>query len=147
MNSNNHSQLPVYEYVAAGGVVLFDNQVLVLERPSRQEIRLPKGHVENGEELTNAAMREVSEESGYSKLCIIKDLGVQQNEFDYGGRHIIRQEYFFLMELKDDVKTEGEAEFTPKWLQLEDAVEKLSFPVEKEWVQRAMNIVKNRNEH
>lgn len=145
MNPDENSRLPVIEYAAAGGVVLAENKVLVLERPGRQEVRLPKGHVEQGEELTQAAMREVSEESGYSNLHIIADLGVQQNEFDYDGRHIIRQEYFFLMELIDAVNTAGEAEFRPKWLRLEDAIEQLSFQVEKEWVRRAMHNIKAEN--
>jgi ADP-ribose pyrophosphatase YjhB (NUDIX family) len=138
MNADENSRLPVIEYIAAGGVVLVENKVLVLGRPGRQEVRLPKGHVEEGEELTEAAMREVGEESGYSNLRIIADLGVQQNEFNYDGKHFIRQEYFFLMALTDAVKTAGEAEFQPKWLWFEDAIEQLSFQVEKEWVRRAL---------
>ncbi|MFN2234008.1 MAG: NUDIX domain-containing protein [Anaerolineales bacterium] len=138
MNADENSRLPVIEYIAAGGVVLVENKVLVLGRPGRQEVRLPKGHVEEGEELREAAMREVGEESGYSNLRIIADLGVQQNEFDYDGKHFIRQEYFFLMALTDAVKTAGEAEFQPKWLRIEDAIEQLSFQVEKEWVRRAL---------
>lgn len=139
---HNKFRFPIIEYVAAGGVVVFEKQVLVLERPSPQEIRLPKGHVEDGEKRTDAAMREVGEESGYSKLKIIKDLGVQRNEFDHDGRHIIRQEYFYLMRLEEDVKTSGEEEFTPKWLPPEDAIEQLSFQVEKEWLRRAMKVLK-----
>ena len=53
-------------YQAAGGVVVDDDQVLVLLRPSRDEIRLPKGHVERGESARQPAMREVREESGYA---------------------------------------------------------------------------------
>ena len=82
MYSDENSRLPVIEYVAVGGVVLAEKKVLVLERPGRQEVRLPKDHVEDGEGLTDAAMREVSEESGYSNLRIIAGLGVQPNKFD-----------------------------------------------------------------
>ena len=143
MTSADNFELPVYEYIAAGGVVLNKNKVLVLDRPSRQEFRLPKGHVEAGEELAEAAIREVGEESGYTHLAILADLGLQHIEFDYDGRHIIRQEYFFLMTLKEDLKTSGEAEFVPQWLTAEDALEKLSFQIEKEWVRRALHIVEN----
>jgi len=66
---------------------------------------LPKGYIENGEELAGAAVRKVSEASGHLKLWVIKDFGVLQKGFDHDGRHIIHQEHFFLMELNDDVKT------------------------------------------
>jgi ADP-ribose pyrophosphatase YjhB (NUDIX family) len=38
---------------------------MLLIRPSRDEVRLPKGHVEAGETLRAAALREVAEETGY----------------------------------------------------------------------------------
>ena len=55
-------------YLAAGGVVVHDNQVLVLRRPHRAEVRLPKGHVEPGEDAAEAAIRETQEESGYQDV-------------------------------------------------------------------------------
>lgn len=45
----NGSAGEVVRYVAAGGVVVGAGRVLVLERPGRNELRLPKGHVEHGE--------------------------------------------------------------------------------------------------
>ena len=39
-------------YAAAGGVVVDGDRMLVLERPERNEVRLPKGHVEPGEDLS-----------------------------------------------------------------------------------------------
>jgi len=62
-------------YVAAGGVVIHEGQVLLLDRPGRGEVRLPKGHVEPGEEPAEAALREVREEAGYADLAILADLG------------------------------------------------------------------------
>ncbi len=141
MSLDNNSSLPVHRYSAAGGVVVFENKVLVLERPGRQEIRLPKGHVKDGEKLTDAAIREVSEESGYSELRIVENLGVQKIEFDYDGVHIIREEVYFLMALKDEAKTPGEVEFTLKWLSWENALEQLTYPAEKEWLRRAMKVL------
>lgn len=38
-----------YSYVAGGGVVVRDQHVLVVHRPSREQVRLPKGHVEPDE--------------------------------------------------------------------------------------------------
>ncbi len=39
---------------------------------------LPKGHVEKGESLVDAAKREIYEESGISKLILVKELGSYQ---------------------------------------------------------------------
>jgi len=48
-------------YTAAGGVVVDAERVLVLRRPSRDEVRLPKGHIEKGESAQETALREVME--------------------------------------------------------------------------------------
>lgn len=128
---------PVAWYVAAGGVVVRDRQVLVLRRPSRGEVRLPKGHVELGESIETAAVREVLEESGHS-ASIKSDLGVQVVEFDRGERHWVRTERYFLMELTNPgVTTVGEAQFESMWVDWADALRLLTFEAEREWVRRA----------
>ncbi len=127
-----------FRYTAAGGVVVHDGRVLVLRRPSRDEIRLPKGHVEPGESPEQAALREVGEESGYAPLTIRADLGVQTVEFDYAGRHIVRLERYYLMELPPSaVPSGGEAQFEPVWMEWDEALAALTFEAEREWVRRA----------
>ena len=39
-------------YNAAGGVVIHEGRMLLLDRSTRNEMRLPKGHVEAGESLS-----------------------------------------------------------------------------------------------
>src|SRR5690349_21122258 len=92
----------IHRYSAAGGVVIHRGQMLLLDRPGRQEIRLPKGHIEPGETPEVTALREVTEESGYNDLKIVTALGSQVVEFDHQGRHVIRTEYYFLMNLVSD---------------------------------------------
>jgi 8-oxo-dGTP pyrophosphatase MutT (NUDIX family) len=126
-------------YLAAGGVVVHDGRVLVLRRPSRDEMRLPKGHVDPGEDARTTALREVREESGYGDLVVQADLGEQIVEFDYKGKHIVRTERYFLMALVDPDAplSGGEKQFEPEWLTWDEALAELTFEAEREWVRRA----------
>jgi 8-oxo-dGTP pyrophosphatase MutT (NUDIX family) len=127
-------------YQAAGGVVTTGDQVLVLLRPSRDEIRLPKGHLEAGESASETALREVREESGYADLDIVADLGQQTVEFTYQGDRVIRDERYYLMRLHSTQRIERkskEHQFTPAWMDWEQAAEELTFAVEREWLRRA----------
>jgi 8-oxo-dGTP pyrophosphatase MutT (NUDIX family) len=126
-------------YTAAGGVVVRDGRVLVLRRPGRGEVRLPKGHVEPGEGEVATALREVGEESGYTDLVVDADLGAQVIEFDYEGRHVVRTERYFLMTVGQAIESasRGEAQFEPAWLTWEEALAALTFEAEREWVRRA----------
>jgi 8-oxo-dGTP pyrophosphatase MutT (NUDIX family) len=127
-------------YQAAGGVVIDGrNRVLVLRRPSRKEVRLPKGHVEKGETCLQAALREVAEESGYGGLSVLGDLGHQVVRFEYKGKRIVRDEYYYMFALQDSTAAQDapERQFVPEWLTWEQALEQLSFAAEREWVCRA----------
>jgi 8-oxo-dGTP pyrophosphatase MutT (NUDIX family) len=135
MNTNDN----ITRYLAAGGVVVHYGRVLVLQRPSRDEVRLPKGHVEPGENVEATALREVCEESGYDDLIIQADLGEQVVEFDHEGEHVVRTERYFLMALSDPTEppSGGEKQFEPKWLAWDEALGELTFEAEREWVRRA----------
>lgn len=128
-------------YRAAGGVVVADGRMLLLDRPSRGEVRLPKGHIEVDEDEQTAALREVAEESGYCDVQIAADLGRQVVEFDYEGSHVVREEYYFLMILGSDAQMKRSkkdaAQFFPIWKPIAEAVELLTYAAEQEVAQRA----------
>lgn len=133
-------------YTACGGVVVAGDRVLVLLRPSRSELRLPKGKLELGEELEQAARREIAEESGFSALELVEDLGEQTIEFerldeDGSPMHVTRDERFFLYKLTDKERGEQHPddveEFVPDFRPFEQALADLTYEAEKEWVRRA----------
>ena len=135
-----HSAAHFTRYVAAGGVVVHAGRVLVLRRPGRGEVRLPKGHVEPEEDVQTTALRETHEESGYANLVLQADLGTQVVEFDHKGQHIVRTERYFLMGLADGAQNTpsgGEEQFEPDWLTWDEALAALTFEAEREWVRRA----------
>lgn len=64
--------------VSAGGVVINPNGQVLLISQHGIDWTLPKGHVDKGESLLEAAEREIYEESGVSGLEMIKELGSYQ---------------------------------------------------------------------
>ena len=113
-----------------------------MDRPGRQEIRLPKGHIEPGETPEVTALREVAEESGYNDLKIVTSLGSQVVEFDHQGRHVIRTEYYFLMDLVSDQQAARDehdtAQFHVRWTPLAQAAEQLTFAPEQAIARQAI---------
>jgi len=135
-------RVPIF-YFAAGGVVsdAAGENVLLLIRPSRDEVRLPKGHIEAGEAPEDAALRAVSEESGYGALEILDDLGEQFVAFPVGKHAGRRTEHYYLMRLRTPREVErpqeDERQFFPIWVSWEEALTHLTFEAEQEWIRRA----------
>lgn len=129
-------------YVAAGGVVIHDGQMLLLDRPSRGEVRLPKGHVDPGESHEQTAIRETIEETGFCELAIVSDLGEQLVEFDYETRHYRRTEHYYLLRKLGDGQAprspHDEADFRPYWVPMHQAPDLLTYPSEQEVARRAI---------
>ncbi len=136
----------IIRYSTGGGVVFNDDLILLLERPSRQEVRLPKGHIEEDESAEHAALRETTEEAGYDDLQIVADLGSQIVEFDYKKDHYIRTEQYFVMRLLSHHQIErpkdDQEDFVPVWVPKEEAIHRLTFEAEREVVQRALEIMR-----
>lgn len=132
------------KYAAAGGVVIEQGKVLLLDRPGRGEVRLPKGHIDPGESAEQAALRETVEESGYSDLEIIADLGNKLVTFYTEGDHYERSEHYFLMRLTGWSQIERDVQdaeqFTPIWLPIDEAVGTLTYESERLAAQRAIDI-------
>jgi 8-oxo-dGTP pyrophosphatase MutT (NUDIX family) len=130
-------------YQAAGGVVIRDNQMLLLGRWNG-EVRLPKGHVEMGESPHEAALRETREEAGYADLDIVADLGTQMSHFfnPRKGCEVTREEIYFLMRLQSEAQAtrdeHDDAQFRVMWVSLEDAPARLTFETEREFARRAI---------
>ncbi|MGL5083993.1 MAG: NUDIX domain-containing protein [Microcoleaceae cyanobacterium] len=69
--------------VSAGGIVIRWEGgkayiALIEEGPDRFGFVLPKGHVDPGETIEQAARREIEEEAGLSDLHLVADLGVRE---------------------------------------------------------------------
>lgn len=98
---------------AAGGVVCNpDDERLMIYRFSKWD--LPKGHVEKGETIRYAAVREVQEETGLEKLEIGNLIAKTYHIYNMDGCWILKQTAWYDM-------FSGAAELTP---QTEEGIEK-----------------------
>ena len=129
----------------AGGVVLSGQNILILYIPVRMEYRLPKGHIEYGETPEETALREVKEESSYLDLQILADLGTHRVEFNRMGNTWLNSEHYFFMNLdNENHRGSGLAKFEPRWMAWDEALAKLTFEFEKQWVRRAKPFITHR---
>lgn len=64
--------------LCAGGVVLDPRGRVLVVNQNNNSWSLPKGHIDKGESVREAAEREIHEESGVRKLVFIKKLGVYE---------------------------------------------------------------------
>lgn len=138
---------PIRSYRSAGGVVLDrSGRVLLIERTvdGGHEIRLPKGHIDPGEDPQDAARREVCEETGYCDVRIVQDLGWATVSFETSQERVVRDERYYLMVLRSDrrqppqFQTDREALYRNRWAGGFDLAEALlTFEGEKAAVRRA----------
>ncbi len=137
---------------SAGGVVIdpaSDPSACIVIVPTRRAangtkvVALPKGHPDGRESPEAAALREVREETGVV-ATVQSTLGDVRYVYQRSGRRIAKVVRFFLMEYTsgstDDHDHEVEA---VRWVPLEEAMATLSYPGEREMVQRARAALDN----
>jgi len=143
--------LETHEELSAGGVVYRRTghgvEYLVGEqidwRTKARTVRLPKGHLDEGETLEQAALREVEEETG--RIARVETLlGEHRYAFDapaHHGRpsgHIEKRVVFYLME-DQGAHAGGRDEEMERilWLDAEAARTRLTFENEQALIHRA----------
>ncbi len=60
---------------SAGGIVINPKGEILVVNQNNDSWSLPKGHIDSGESPLEAAEREIHEESGVSRLELVRDLG------------------------------------------------------------------------
>jgi 8-oxo-dGTP pyrophosphatase MutT (NUDIX family) len=140
-------RLPAVEERSAGGIVVDVHQgqarIAVIARRNRAgriEWCLPKGHLETGETLQQAAAREVEEETGIEGR-VLTELGTIDYWFATSDRRIHKYVHHYLLEatgghLTIDNDPDHEA-IDVAWLPLREAHEHLTFPNERRIARQA----------
>jgi ADP-ribose pyrophosphatase YjhB (NUDIX family) len=94
---------------AAGGIVENDKkELLFIYRLGKWD--LPKGKVEEGENLETCAIREVEEETGVKKLTLKAKVGETYHTYDAYGKHMLKTTHWYHMTCRKDQKLVPQAE-------------------------------------
>jgi 8-oxo-dGTP pyrophosphatase MutT (NUDIX family) len=128
---------------SAGGVVLRtirgEAHVLLIRDPYRKW-GLPKGHLEEGEAHSEAAVREVEEETGLRGLVLGPELGEIDWVFRSGRQRIHKFCRFFLMASHEGEPApqldEGITEV--RWLPVAEAERTVTYENARDMIRRAM---------
>ena len=113
----------VRDRTSAGGIVtrIVDGQIYValVGELGLTERVLPKGGVEPGESLEEAARREIEEEAGLSSLEVIEKLGIRAR-LSYDRACWITTHYFlFVTEQVEGIPTDVEHHYELAWYPIE----------------------------
>jgi 8-oxo-dGTP pyrophosphatase MutT (NUDIX family) len=128
---------------SAGGVVLNKKgQVLVVNQRGRSW-SLPKGHIEKGESILQAARREIYEESGLKKLKFVKLLGSYERSRmgssggeteDHKGRKIKKLTFFLFETDLEKLHPIDPDNPEARWVDREEAPKLLTHPKDREFL-------------
>jgi 8-oxo-dGTP pyrophosphatase MutT (NUDIX family) len=134
--------------LSAGGVVYRRNagaiEVALIRTGKRWG--LPKGHVERGEGIQEAACREVLEETGLEGEVIAK-LGEISYRYAYkkaGGElvRVFKRVHFYLLHwLKGEVRGHKYEVDEARWFPLAEALDKVTYATELKMVREAIAVI------
>ena len=141
MKGSKPRGMKVERAVSAGGVVVREGdtgpEVVICGRDSDGVWGLPKGTPDEGESLEQAAVREVSEETGL-QVKIVKKIGVVEYWFSSDGVRYHKWVHHFLMRATGgDIEDHDEEYDRVEWLPIEEALRTLTFENDKRMVRLA----------
>lgn len=123
----------INEIVAAGGVVIDTERtnsplVLLVHRPKYDDWSFPKGKLDPGETIEQAALREVKEETGLDCRIIENLPQVKYSYQNRDGRIRLKVVHYFLMEfVAGRISVNLHEIDAAQWCEVSDAVGKLSY--------------------
>lgn len=128
---------------SSGGVAVQNNQVLLIKTPAciGEVWTFPKGKIEKGEDLIQAALREVLEETGY-RCAVEGELGTTGYFYRRGSELVNKKVDWFLMSPLKKMCTPSKEIKTARWIPFSEAENLLQYKSDKELLKKAKLSVK-----
>ncbi len=133
--------------ISAGGVLFWRNNnnilICIVKRKGRNVWVLPRGRVEENENMEETVIREVREETGISPK-IIRKIGVINYTYYSPYEKVVynKEVHFYLLKIYKQFKFVPNSEIQDmKWVSIHDAIKMLSYDKEKEIVLKAVKYI------
>ena len=125
-----------------GGVVVREDHVIVITpRGKPRVLGLPKGGRNGDETPQETAAREVREETGIT-VTVGERLGQVDYTYRRGGRPIQKTVHFYLCTFEEGDTADHDHEVDDaRWLPLEAARRRLSYPGERRMIEQALSVL------
>jgi len=136
---------PAVEETSAGGLVVDEQGRAALiartDRRGRLLWSLPKGHLEEGESLEAAAVREVSEETGITGR-VLAPLGVIDFYFTAADRRVHKTVHHYLLLAESGELSAADIEVDHvDWVPLDEVTERLAYADERRLIAKVPDLL------
>jgi 8-oxo-dGTP pyrophosphatase MutT (NUDIX family) len=137
MNKSSWEETIEWARVVVGCIVYKNKKYLMVQEKQKRAYglwNLPAGHVDKGESLEHAAIREAKEETGY-EVRLVQEVGIYQHSAQSPVKHA------FLAEVTGGSAHAQEDEILQvKWLSYEEIKDLYtSGKIRSEWIWQAIN--------
>jgi 8-oxo-dGTP pyrophosphatase MutT (NUDIX family) len=153
-DQHKESKRETVKQISAGGVLFRESggriEIALIATRGGRVWGLPKGLVEEGENIARTAHREVEEETGLTGKITKK---IDSIHYWYSHKegdrttHYFKIVYFFLMKLTggDTARHDHEVDEV-RWFPIEEALEKATYPGEQNIIRKARELLRRQKE-